>query len=369
MIFLSLIVVFYAVSLLYFTWIWKKESAQFYSGELMKVSVVIPFRNEEKQLASLLKSLNKIEYPKELLDFIFVDDHSEDKSLDALKSSLTQFSFKYLVLSLSQDRLGKKEALIEGIANSQADVILTTDADCIIPKNWVKKMQEPFFDSSIQLVSGSVVFTAKTFLSKVFQLEFATLIGVGAISIKMGKYTMANGANLAFRRSTFIYLNPFEDNLHIPTGDDVFLLQKIASEYPQSIYFQKAAVVATRAPENLYVFVNQRIRWASKWKATSDKKNKLPALSVWVFHLIYLIGLVALVKEQQNILFLSAVAGKAIAEYLFINSILKDQQQKMHFLAFCFLQFFYSIYVVLFGLLANFATYQWKGRNFGKYDR
>lgn len=369
MMFLSLVIVLYALLLIYFTFIWKKESQRFHRGDLMKVSVVIPFRNEEKQLAFLLQSLDKIDYPKELLDFIFVNDHSDDASLNVLEAELAFFSFKHQVISLSEEQLGKKEALIEGISSSQAEIIITTDADCSVPENWIKQMQLPFADPAIQLVSGSVVFGTYNLLSKVFQMEFATLIGVGGVSIKLGRHTMANGANLAFRRDIFLSLNPFEDNLYIPTGDDVFLLQKIASRYPKAIYFQKLTVVITKAPEGLREFVNQRIRWASKWKASSDRKNKVPALVVWTFHLVYLIGLFFFIKEQQNAAFILAVAGKAFAEYLFIKSILKDQQQKAPLLPFCFLQFFYSIYVVLFGLLANFAMYRWKGRNFGKYDR
>ncbi|PTB96396.1 hypothetical protein C9994_07605 [Marivirga lumbricoides] len=369
MMFLNLLIILYAAVLGYFTLLWSRNiSVSAAEKKILGVSVVIPFRNEEHNLIPLINSLTKTDYPHHLLNFIFVNDHSQDASLKILNASLQSFPFRYEVISLSDNSEGKKSALIQGISYSDAELILTTDADCYLPANWVREMQAPFHNPSIQLVSGSVVFKAKNFLSKVFQMEFAPLIGVGAISIQKGNATMANGANLAFRRNTFILLQPFEDNLHIPTGDDIFLLQKISSKYPQGVYFQKSAVVVTGAP-SLREFVNQRIRWASKWKAASERKSKIPAIAVWSFHLLYLIALGTLFQAPQNVFLLLAVMAKAVAEYIFIHSILRDQQQKTGFLPFCFLQFFYSIYVVLFGLLANFATYQWKGRNYGKYDR
>lgn len=87
-------------------------------------------------------------------------------------------------------------------------------------------MQVPFEIEHIQLVSGSVVFKAENFIDRIYQMEFAPLIGVGAVSIELGNPTMANGANLAFRKTTFEKLKPYADNISIPSGDDVFLLQK-----------------------------------------------------------------------------------------------------------------------------------------------
>ena len=58
-----------------------------------KFSVIIPFRNEAKNLAALLKTIGFLEYPKELFQIIFVDDESEDDSVEIIENFLKEKSF------------------------------------------------------------------------------------------------------------------------------------------------------------------------------------------------------------------------------------------------------------------------------------
>ncbi|MFZ9848246.1 MAG: glycosyltransferase, partial [Flavobacteriales bacterium] len=44
------------------------------------VSIVVPFRNEEKNLPACIASLKKLDYPRDLYEIIFVNDHSTDAS-------------------------------------------------------------------------------------------------------------------------------------------------------------------------------------------------------------------------------------------------------------------------------------------------
>ncbi|MBK6266317.1 glycosyltransferase [Marivirga sp. S37H4] len=369
MIFFLLLISAYSCLLFYMAFAWRKIATPISKGVPLKVTVLVPFRNEELHLKRLIQSFRQLIYPKELIDFIFVDDHSDDGSFGLLEQILSDFPYPYKLLKLADEKGGKKEAIMEGVNCSHADVILTTDADCQVNSDWVSEMQSAFNSPAIHLVSGSVVFEANNFQERIFQMEFAPLIGVGGVSIWLGKPTMANGANLAFKRNTFLSLDAFNNNLHIPTGDDVFLLQKMSQHYPGGIKFQKSSVVTTKAPSNVSTFFHQRIRWASKWKAVAERKNKLPALMVWFFHFLYLIGLFTFINQIHYAMAFLLLFIKSIGEFAFIYSILKSQHQKFSSLSFCFLQVFYSFYVVLFGLLANFAGYQWKGRSYGKHER
>jgi cellulose synthase/poly-beta-1,6-N-acetylglucosamine synthase-like glycosyltransferase len=363
------IILFYSILLLYFTYIWNKQEKICEKGAFLRVSIIIPFNNEEKKLASLIESFEQLNYPAHLADFIFVNDHSTDNSIARLDQLLIQFPFPYQILTLPDELIGKKQAIVEAVAHSNAPVILSTDADCSVPSDWIKLMQAPFNSSAIHLVSGNVVFRSRRFLDKVFQMEFAPLIGVGGVSIKLGKPGMANGANLAFRKSTFLELDVFKDNMHIPTGDDVFLVQKVSKAYPQGIIFQKESRVFTDPPANLTAFYHQRLRWASKWKAAAESKNKLPAIAVWMFHFLYLIGITGFVSEANYSVAIVLFLIKLLAELNFLWNILNSQQQKFNIFAFIILQMFYSIYVIIFGLMSNFSAYEWKGRIYGKHER
>ncbi|WP_340153482.1 glycosyltransferase [uncultured Marivirga sp.] len=367
--FFSLVIMLYGLALLFASKTWKSLPQLNESGELKSVAIIIPFRNESKNLDSLLKSLSGLDYPEELLEVILINDHSNDDFKKIIQSFEANFPFKIIVLSLYGILNGKKSAIAEGIKHAEAEIILTSDADCVFPVDWVKNMQAPFEIEKIQLVSGSVVFKSNNFQSKIFQIEFAPLIGTGAVSIELGNPSMANGANLAVRKSIFEELNPYADNLAIPSGDDIFLLQKIKSEYPGGIFFQKEAVVETIAPENLNLFYKQRKRWAAKWSATANLKDSLPALSVWSFHLIYITAVFYSLINFEFLILLPIIIFKILTEGLFISLILKSQKQKFSLFAFGLLQLFYSFYVVIFGLLANFGSYSWKERKYNSNER
>ncbi len=367
--FFSIIILLYSLCLLYASKSWRKLPQLNESGELKTVSILIPFRNEAENLNNLLKSISVLEYPVNLLEVILVNDHSNDGFKEIIQSFENRFPFKITVISLSIQLKGKKSAISVGVKHSSSEIILTSDADCSFPKDWVQKMQAPFEISHIELVSGSVVFKENNLMSRIFQMEFAPLIGVGAVSIDLGNPTMANGANLAFRKSTFEKLKPYADNLSIPSGDDIFLLQKIKSQYLDGIFFQKEAVVETQAPKDFISFFRQRKRWAAKWSATSSLVDSLPALAVWAFHLIYITAIVYSIITTQFLILLPVVILKIISEGIFISLILKSQAKGFKLSSFAFLQLFYSLYVLVFGLLANFGSYSWKERKYNNNEQ
>src|SRR6185436_883472 len=101
----------------------------------IKISVIIPARNEEENIGKLLSSIEKQTYPSHLFEVIVVDDHSTDNTVAVVNS----YSFAKLI-KLEFDNINsyKKKAIESGIAAASGDLIVTTDADCIVPGNWLK---------------------------------------------------------------------------------------------------------------------------------------------------------------------------------------------------------------------------------------
>src|SRR5690554_2719103 len=91
-------------------------------------TIVVPFRNEKKNLPTLLSSFSKLNYPKELFEVILVDDNSFQPFL----IHNTPFSIK-VIQNERQSASPKKDAIRSVIRNSQFDWIITTDADCEVP--------------------------------------------------------------------------------------------------------------------------------------------------------------------------------------------------------------------------------------------
>ena len=151
-------------------------------------SIVIPFRNETESLPELLASIQELKYPKQKFEFLFIDDDSQDDSVKLIRSSLskTQIDFNILVNETNSSS-PKKNAITKAIKNSKYEWIVTTDADCVLPKYWLDS-----FDSFIQkndtnfIVAPVTYFGITSFLKRFQLLDFLSLQGVtvGAFGIK-----------------------------------------------------------------------------------------------------------------------------------------------------------------------------------------
>lgn len=109
------------------------------SQPLTRFTVIIPFRNEAENLPVLLKSISNLNYPPKLFEILLINDESEDKFEEIIEDAIEKS--KISIELLQNKRLSnspKKDALSEGIKHSKFDWIITTDADCELPTNWLK---------------------------------------------------------------------------------------------------------------------------------------------------------------------------------------------------------------------------------------
>jgi cellulose synthase/poly-beta-1,6-N-acetylglucosamine synthase-like glycosyltransferase len=355
-----------------------------------KITVVVPFRNEEVCIANVIQDMIGQELPPEFVEVILVDDHSTDRSSEIISSCLpavavtnsqsegpsiastsslgysgrgrTQFSYA----SLPEGREGKKQAIMLGVEQAGGEIIVTTDADCRLPIHWLQSIATSFHDGNVKMVFGGVrIKEDKSFFSKLQALEFCSLIGTGAAMAGFGVPLLCNGANLAFLKSAFLEVNGYEGNLDIPSGDDEFLMRKIDRRFPGSIRFQPDgdSVVETRPLESLKGFVDQRLRWAGKWKHSESQLSQFTAVFIFVFQTSFLVFWFApLLNWISGLLALFLITVKLIFEFAFLFQVctfLRVRPRLFHFLV---LQFLYPFYVMFIGVASLFTSPLWKGR-------
>lgn len=334
-----------------------------------KLSVIIPARDEAKNIGDCIESLLAQDYPRELLEVVVVDDHSSDNTA-GIVASFGQPNIHCISLSehlAAQQTLAyKKAALAVGIANSSGDLIVTTDADCVAPPLWLKYVAALYEQKKPVMIAGPVDFTTDGSLVQLFQsLDFMSMQGITAAANKLGLGSMSNGANLAFERDAFNKVEGYKGVDHLASGDDYLLMVKMQAAYPGRIAYLKAeeAIVKTAPQPDWSGFFQQRIRWASKSGKYNDSKMTGILSLVYLFNfsvaaliiggLFYpwflLAGIIMLlVKIVVELWFLYPVAG-------FYN---KTQQ----LLLFPFLQPLHIAYIVSAGLLGFVGVYKWKGR-------
>ena len=95
----------------------------------LRVSLLIPFRNERQALPLLLSDLMAQDYPKEQCEVLLVDDHSEDGTGQWISSKIDG-SAGFQLLSLPPGTSGKKAALKHGIDHASHPYLIQVDADC-----------------------------------------------------------------------------------------------------------------------------------------------------------------------------------------------------------------------------------------------
>jgi len=105
-----------------------------------------PFRNEATHLPDLLKTIETLNYPKHLFEIIFIDDNSEDDSAEIIRKAINSNPFIKTAIRIIQNERTtnspKKDAITLAIRNAKHDWIITTDADCQLPKFWLDSFDE-----------------------------------------------------------------------------------------------------------------------------------------------------------------------------------------------------------------------------------
>ena len=323
-------------------------------------------------MEACLNSIANQDYPKDLLEVIVVDDHSEDSTAEIARGFASS-NFRLISLSdlKTADRnKGKKFAIDAGISAASGEIIVTTDADCEHKPSWLRSIASYFESEDVYALTGPVQFRDRKGIFSSFQIiEFMSMIGVTGAGIKMGEFHLANGANFSYKRDAYFAVEGFKDINHLASGDDVMLMQKIASNFDKKVAFLKSkdAIVYTDASRSIRDFVSQRLRWATKTSSYREKSVTATWALVWMVCAFIVLNFILLFfKPVPTIYFLVALLLiKLISDFYFLGSIARffGLERLIHLPGYVVSSILQILYVLSIGLSALFVRkYSWKGR-------
>ena len=332
-------------------------------------SIIIPARNEASRISTCLRTIRQQHYPEECFECIVVDDFSTDDTAGIVQEN----SWPGLRLLRMKDVVGctsesssKKKALTEGIALAKHGWIVTTDADCECPSDWLHTLAAIQASGHPAFLAAPVRFEEGNSLLHVFQaLDFLALQGITAAAASKGIHAMSNGANLAYDKNVFDALGGFSGVDHIASGDDMLLMQKFVERDPASIAycFSKDAIVTTAAAGSWREFLRQRIRWASKATYYKDNRTFSALLLVYLFNLTLLALLLTSIFHPVLLAWWVAIVGiKGLVELSFLLPVARFFSRTGLMKWFLPLQPLHILYTVAAGTFGQFPTYEWKGR-------
>ncbi len=354
--------ILYVMQISWYAYGFKKlKSFQFKQSELnfedkTYISLIIPFKNEEKHLPKLIESLEEQTLNKQYFKIVFVDDHSADYSVPLIQEYIRR-NTNIKLLHQDVNEKGKKHALLKGISETNSELIVTSDADCIHNPMWLETILHYYLEFNPKMIIAPVILTGDSYFQKNQSLEFLSLIGVTAGAAGINRPTMCNGANLVFQRAAFeSFSNPF--NMTEQSGDDIFLLHNIKKKYPGEIHYLKSekAVVYTNAEKSFKSFFKQRLRWASKSKSYLDIDTIISSILVLLTN-VFIISLfiISFFDKAVFLYFISFFSLKLFVDFilLYLTAHFFKQKYLLHY--FPLLNILYPFYISITALSSLFS--------------
>lgn len=350
---------------------WHGNSLKDAAAENCCISLIVVVRNEALHLPHLFRALQAQSLSHQLFELHLVDDGSTDQSRALTEEFKKEASFKVHLHKLVMPVAGtspKKAAIGQVLSFTRGSLIAVTDGDCVPEPYWLSCMHELWLKKASVFISGPVRYIGEQTLFEHLQaLDFAALIGVGAAMLKAGRPGMCNAANMAFSKKAFFAVDGYRGNEHVPSGDDEFLLQKLSLRYPDKIHFLKSAgaIVSTEACSSWQQFMQQRKRWAGKWRLHKGIGPKLMAIIVFMFYLLLATVLLLPVFDPALTPYIAlALCLKGVADYRFLRPIFHFLKKPLFLKVFLLLELVYPFYVLFFAVAANVGSFTWKERSY-----
>ncbi len=308
------------------------------------VSVIIACKNEQQNIPDLLISLSQQEYNRNLFEVIIVDDHSTDNTVAAARS----YEYHLNLRILANESSGKKHAIKKGVEAAKGELIITTDADCSPPVNWLNTIISFYLSYKPELIIAPVQLSRKKgFFGRFQELEFLSLQGITAAAAAANRAVMCNGANLTFTREGY-FRNVGHLRFDIATGDDVFLLHSMKNNKSSVMWLESPeAIVETKSAPDLKAFLDQRKRWASKSTAYRDGFSILLGIVTFVTNLsVAALAFASLFNTEFLKGFLLAFMIKSIPDFVILQNTTGRYNRKELMWWFLPCQVVYPFYVI-----------------------
>jgi cellulose synthase/poly-beta-1,6-N-acetylglucosamine synthase-like glycosyltransferase len=241
------------------------------------VTVVVPVRNGEQTIQPLLESLQKLDYNRNKVELIVVDGNSTDKTREIVK--------QYPVKLIIENRKGLNIARNVGIKNGNGEIVAFTDADCIVPSNWITKIVENFKDPIVSCVGGSAKALDSDFVSQYADNSIVRLMPFFTKREELEKvkpfFRHPAGCNMAFRRKVVEEVGFFDENIKYGFDEVEFADRVCKAGY--KMVLDPEVSVWHKHRSTLGEFLKQNFQYG-KGSGLVLKRNRLKdAVSRWSF--------------------------------------------------------------------------------------
>jgi cellulose synthase/poly-beta-1,6-N-acetylglucosamine synthase-like glycosyltransferase len=318
------------------------------------VSVVISAKDEESCIEDCIRSLLEMDYPRDKLEIVLVNDRSVDRTKEIMTTySSTNPHIKYVEITEERGKLkGKANALAQALKTAAGEIIFTTDADIKVNRKWIREFLN-YYREDTGVAAGYSVIEPKNLFRGLQSIDWLYLLTVAAGGDGIGLPISCVGNNMSYRKKAYDEIGGYE-NIPFSITEDFMLLQKIHKNggYKTCFPVNKNTVNITLPCLTLKQLVRQKKRWS---KGGLGELN--PGMAVGLFS--FLTGIVLLfswlfVSWQSYIVL---VLAKTITDLIFLYPAIKEFKLGRSVLYLIFFEYYFAVYVVVLPFLLAF---DWK---------
>ncbi len=264
---------------------------------LPRVSVVICARNEEANIGRCLDHLDALDYPRDRLEILLVDDESIDRTAEIMRSYAERNSSLRVLSTAQEPKIlpAKQRPLNMGVRESTGEFVLITDADIAVRPGWIRAHLGAYGEN-IGIVGATtrVDISSGKLFDRLQSVELVSKHAVAMGCVGLGYPLTIMGNNFSFRRDAYDRIGGFL-GMKRSVVEDMALMNAITTRTPYTLNWAggRQGVVISMPEKDMKAFINQRFRW--------------------IFEVVDLAGIGKVMIAMEVLMFVSFLAALAVS--------------------------------------------------------
>lgn len=358
-----IIITAYFIQTVLFTIGLKKKYPKLSEDELPTATVVVAARNEEENILDCLTSLDNLIYPEGKLNVIVVDDYSTDETNRVTREFIKDKPKFRLIQPVRQfgKLKGKANALANAISIAKGEIILTTDADCVVSPTWAKTLAS-YYTDGVAMVMGFTNQTNTRLFEGMQAVDSIFLLAAASGSMNLNYPISCIGNNMSYKKSVYEEVGGYASIPFSVTEDFMLLkafqkLKKYKLIYP----LDPEGLVTSKACKDLKTLYRQRKRWGVGGLDAGAVEFAVMT-NGWLANMGMVLAPFFFSQGVLAIWFF-----KLFVDYFFLKNVHRNLKLEMKLKDFIAFQVYYTIYVIVLPFVAGFSKkVVWKDREFPK---
>jgi cellulose synthase/poly-beta-1,6-N-acetylglucosamine synthase-like glycosyltransferase len=362
---LFIVAILYSIMLLLFAAAALRAQYSAHATRRPRVSIIIAARNEEGNLPRCLDAICSLSYPRELLEVIVVDDHSTDST----RAIINRYAERYSNLRLLEAERGtgtlqgKANAVSQGIDVSRGEIVLFTDADCLVPPRWVEETVKYYTSDNVGIVAGFTSLEGSGWFAQIQAIDWFSLFSAAAGLVRLRFPTTAVGTNLSVRRSAYEAVGGYR-SIPFSVTEDYALFHAVTGQTAYRAVFPLDAKTLVRSKpcvtwRELY---RQKKRWFLGGRG-------MEARQILIFGIPYLLNVLFLVAPLGGLssVFWWSAGLKVFSDFLMTLPSLLTFHRSSLLRSFLLYEIYFYVYVLIFPVIVIVGKpVIWKERSFAE---